>query len=151
VEKSGSKDSQKTSLPNPVCHLHSPSPLCNQLLISSLSLFAVPATTVITVSFLATITTTGSQHSHRPALTTVDPLPLQIFLLFLSSCRSHRQPPPLAPRCPPPPSKPPQVSLPPPSSSSSSSSSVVSTVHVVCEQWRVIHCSFLKKNSKFFF
>jgi hypothetical protein len=26
---------------------------------------------------------------------------------------------------------------------------VVSTVHVVCEQWSVIHCSFFKKIYKF--
>jgi len=129
----------------------------------TLSLFAVLATTIITVSFSATISTTGSQHSHRPATTTVGPLPLQIFFFFFlpaaATISRHRQPPPLAPAEPPRHSQASTAGQSPSASLSSSSSSVVSTVHVECEKWRVIHCSFLffffnlkfqKNLSKFF-
>ena len=71
VGKFRSKDSQKNSI-----HPQNSS-------FSVVYLFAVQATTFIIVSFSATISTTGSQHSHRPATATAGALPLQIFFFFL--------------------------------------------------------------------
>jgi len=102
----------------------------------------------------ANIVTTGlktsiSITSNRPNISyserAAEPLSSTTFLLpspatdtdrhsFHRSLLSHRQSLLVAAKLPP------QVSLLP---------SVVSTVHVTCEQWRVIHCSFKKKlNSK---
>jgi len=78
-----------------------------------------------------------SSHNNRRSTPTTD------FLLLLSSCRSHHQPPPLVPAEPPRHSQASTAGQSPSASLSSSSSSVVSTVHVACEKWRVIHCSFL--------
>jgi len=77
VEKFGVQ-SQPTKLASSLefflfCHLS----------LHTLSLPAIQATTVITVRFSATISTTRSQHNHRPATATAGPLPLQIFLFFI--------------------------------------------------------------------